>query len=44
MDGEKRNACILLVGKQEGRRPLERPRHRGVDNIKVDLGGIDRVV
>jgi hypothetical protein len=25
---EKRNAYKLLVGKLEGRRPLERPRHR----------------
>jgi hypothetical protein len=31
--GEKR----LLVGKPEGRRPLGRPRHRWMDNIKVDL-------
>jgi hypothetical protein len=38
--GEKRNAYRLLVGKLEGRRPLGRPRHRWVDNIKVDLGGI----
>jgi hypothetical protein len=27
----------LLVGKQEGKRPLGRPRHRWVDNIKMDL-------
>jgi hypothetical protein len=26
-----------LVGKPEGKRPLERPRHRGEDNIKMDL-------
>jgi hypothetical protein len=26
----------VLVGKPEGRRPLERPRHRWEDNIKVD--------
>jgi hypothetical protein len=25
------------VGKPEGKRPLGRPRHRWVDNIKVDL-------
>jgi hypothetical protein len=25
------------VGKPEGRRPLERPRHRWVGNIKMDL-------
>jgi hypothetical protein len=34
--GEKRNAYRLLVGKPEGKRPL-RPRHRWVDNIKMDL-------
>jgi hypothetical protein len=25
------------VGKPEGKRPLGRPRRRGVDNIKIDL-------
>jgi hypothetical protein len=35
--GEKRNAYRLLVGKPEGKRPLERPRHRWVDNIRMDL-------
>jgi hypothetical protein len=35
--GEKRNACRLLVGKPEGRRPLGRPRRRWVDNIGMDL-------
>jgi hypothetical protein len=44
--GEKRNANRLLVGKPEGKRPLERPRRRWVDNIKMDLleigwGGVD---
>jgi hypothetical protein len=29
--GEKRNAYRLLVGKPEGKRPLERPRRRWVD-------------
>jgi hypothetical protein len=28
------------VGKPEGKRPLGRPRHRWVDNIKIDLRGI----
>jgi hypothetical protein len=28
---------MLLVGKPEGKRPLERPRCRLVDNIKMDL-------
>jgi hypothetical protein len=35
--GEKRNACRILVGKPEGKRLLGRPRHRWVDNIKMDL-------
>jgi hypothetical protein len=36
--GEKRNAYRLLVGKQEGKRPLGRPRRRLVDSIRMDLG------
>jgi hypothetical protein len=35
--GEKRNAYRLLVGKPEGKRPLGRPRHRWVVNIRRDL-------
>jgi hypothetical protein len=35
--GAKRNACGILVGKPEGKRPLGRPRCRWVDNIKMDL-------
>jgi hypothetical protein len=36
------------VGKPKGKRPLGRPRHRWVDNIKMDLveigwGGVDWV-
>ena len=27
----------VLVGKPEGKRPLERPRRRWEDNIKMDL-------
>jgi hypothetical protein len=38
MNGRKTNAYILLVGKPEEKKPLERPRHRRVDNIKLDLG------
>jgi hypothetical protein len=35
--GEKRKVYRLLVGKPEGKRPLGRPRHRWIDNIKMDL-------
>jgi hypothetical protein len=38
--GEKRNAYRLLVGKPEGKRPLRRPRHRWVDNIRMDVGEV----
>jgi hypothetical protein len=38
--GEKRNAYRMLVGKTEVKRPLGRPRHRWVDNIKIDLRDI----
>jgi hypothetical protein len=34
---EKINAYRLLVGKPEGKRQLGRPRHRWVDNMKIDL-------
>jgi hypothetical protein len=45
--GEKMNAYRILVGKSGGKRPLERPRRKWVDNIKMDLrrmgrGGMDR--
>jgi hypothetical protein len=35
--GEKRNLYNLLVRKPEGKRPIERPRCRWIDNIKMDL-------
>jgi hypothetical protein len=35
--GEVRGAYNILVGKPEGRRPLEIPRRRWEDNIKMDL-------
>jgi hypothetical protein len=35
--GENRNAYRLLVGMPDGRRPLERPRRRQLDNIRMDL-------
>jgi hypothetical protein len=31
----------ILVGKSEGKRPIGRPRHRWVDNIKIDLREIE---
>jgi hypothetical protein len=34
---EKRNPYRLLVGKPERRRPLERPRRRWLDNIRMNL-------
>ena len=34
---QSRNAYSVLVGKPEGKKPLERPRHRGEDNIKMDF-------
>jgi hypothetical protein len=36
-NGEKRDACRMLVGKPEGKCPLGRPRRRWVDNIKIEL-------
>jgi hypothetical protein len=44
--GEGRNVYSVLVGKPEGKRPLERPRRRWEDGIKMDLreigwGGVD---
>jgi hypothetical protein len=38
--GAKRNAYRLLVGKPEGKRPVERPRRRWVDSIRMDLGEV----
>jgi hypothetical protein len=34
---EKRNAYSILMGKPEAKRPLERPRRRRENNIKMDL-------
>jgi hypothetical protein len=41
--GEERSVYRVLVGRPEGKRPLEGPRHRWEDNIKMDLReiGID---
>jgi hypothetical protein len=40
---ERRGVYRVLVGRPEGKRPLERPRRRWEDNIKMDLReiGID---
>jgi hypothetical protein len=35
--GEKRNVYRLLVPKPERKRPIGRPRHRWIDDIKMDL-------
>jgi len=35
--GEMRNAYNILVGKHEGKRPLETPRHRWSDNMRTDI-------
>jgi hypothetical protein len=35
--GEKRNAYRIMVGKPEGKRQQEMPRHRWMDKIKMDL-------
>jgi hypothetical protein len=44
--GEGRNVYRILVGNPEGKRPLERPRRRWRDGIKIDLretgwGGVE---
>jgi hypothetical protein len=35
--GVKRNACGILMGKPDGKRPLGWPRRRWVDNIKKNI-------
>jgi hypothetical protein len=35
--GKGRDACSVLVGRPEGKRPLEKPRRRWEDNVKLDL-------
>jgi hypothetical protein len=44
--GERRGVYRVLVRKPEGKRPLERPKRRWENNIKMDLqkvgcGGMD---
>jgi hypothetical protein len=46
VNGEKRNAFNILVGKPDGKRPQGRSRRRWEDRIKMDLreigwGGLD---
>ena len=40
--GERRGVYRFKVGKPEGKRQLERPRHRWEDNIKMDLQDVKR--
>jgi hypothetical protein len=41
-NGEKRNTYRVLVGKPKGKRPLERPRRRWVDNLReIGWDGMD---
>jgi hypothetical protein len=46
--GAKKNAHRIFVGKPEGKGPVERPRRRWVNNIKIDViergwGGVERI-
>jgi hypothetical protein len=36
-NGGEEESIRLLVGKPKGKRPLERPRRRWVDNLRMDL-------
>jgi len=38
--GEVRGVFRVLVAKPEAKRPLGRPRHRWVDNIRMDLKAV----
>jgi hypothetical protein len=40
--GEGRGVYRVMVGRPEGKRPLERPRRRWEDNIKMDLQELGR--
>jgi hypothetical protein len=43
-NGEKKTAYRISVEKPEGKRPLGRPKHRWVDNVKISLEKYDGVV
>jgi hypothetical protein len=36
-NGEKSYVYRLLIRKPEGKRPLGRPRHKWIDDVKMDL-------
>jgi hypothetical protein len=42
--GEKWNVYKIVVGKPEGKRSLGRPKHRWLNNIKMNLGETGRGV
>jgi hypothetical protein len=39
-NGGEEERIYIIVGKQEGKKSLERPRRRWVDNIRMDLGEV----
>jgi hypothetical protein len=39
---DKKNACRILVGVSEGKRPIRRTRCRWKDNIKMGIGWDDQ--
>jgi hypothetical protein len=41
--GERENASWILVGEQEGKSPLGKPRRKWIDNIKMDLRDMDLI-
>jgi hypothetical protein len=40
-DGQERGVYTVLVGKPEGKSPLERPRRRWESNIRMDLQEVE---
>jgi hypothetical protein len=39
-NGGEEERLYIIGGKPEGKRPLGRPRHRWMDNIRMDLGEV----